>query len=201
MKKLFSAILCLCIAVTASAQFGITGGLSSTSTNFNGVVNDVKNKAINQYHLGITYKIGKSNIIALQPSLIYNIKGAYADGTKTKTQLDFKTGFIELPVQLQLGFGIGKIFRLYGIAEPFIGYAVSNSVNVSGQKEKTWDNLTSRFEYGVGLGAGLELFKHFQLSARYSWNLGSLYDFSWEGMINAPKSTCSGINVSLAILL
>ena len=54
-----------------------------------------------------------------------------------------------------------------------------------------------KVEYGVGLGAGVELFSHLQLSVRYFWNLGNVYDFSWKTL---PNGKCNGITASLAFL-
>ena len=37
-----------------------------------------------------------------------------------------------------------------------------------------WEGI-SRLEYGLGLGAGVEIWK-IQVTARYNWNFGSLFD-------------------------
>lgn len=198
MKKVIIAAAALLISFNSFAQFGIIAGLTSSSTNIKSAYADLESKSIALYHVGVTAKFDIGGVFAIQPSLIYNVKGAKMAEFDLGT-IDFKTGFIELPVQIQAGVPISSLLRIYGIAEPFIGYAVSNKV--SGKTfEDNWANVSSKFEYGVGLGAGVELFSHLQLSVRYFWNLGNVYDFSWKTVSNAPNGKCNGITASLAFL-
>lgn len=131
MKKAIIAIAALFIAFTsANAQFGVVAGLTSSSTNLESAIADVKN--VNMYHVGITYKIGIGNMLAVQPALIYNVKGSQVGDIAgiDDVNVDFKTGYLELPVQVQLGFGVGSLARVYGFAEPFIGYAITKQDQV-----------------------------------------------------------------------
>lgn len=198
MKKVIIAAAALLISFNSFAQFGIIAGLTSSSTNIKSAYADLESKSIALYHVGVTAKFDIGGVFAIQPSLIYNVKGAKMAEFDLGT-IDFKTGFIELPVQIQAGVPIGSLLRIYGIAEPFIGYAVSNKIEGIDLGDK-WKNVSSKFEYGVGLGAGVELFSHLQLSVRYFWNLGNVYDFSWKTVSNAPNGKCNGITASLAFL-
>lgn len=207
MKRIAIVLAALLVAVSANAQIGIIGGLTSSSTKIKDAANDFTSKTISQYHIGITYKIGLGNLLAIQPSLVYNVKGAKMAELSGVGDIDYKTGFIEIPIQIQAGIGLGSLARVYGFAEPFVGYAVTNKVStnitIAGieNARNTWDNIASKIEYGIGLGVGVELLKHLQVSARYYWNLGNVYDnFSWQSLINAPKGTCNGISVSAAVL-
>ena len=198
MKKVIIAAAALLISFNSFAKFGIIAGLTSSSTNIKSAYADLESKSIALYHVGVTAKFDIGGVFAIQPSLIYNVKGAKMAEFDLGT-IDFKTGFIELPVQIQAGVPIGSLLRIYGIAEPFIGYAVSNKIEGIDLGDK-WKNVSSKFEYGVGLGAGVELFSHLQLSVRYFWNLGNVYDFSWKTVSNAPNGKCNGITASLAFL-
>jgi len=205
MKRLIVAAAALLLSVSAFAQFGVIGGLTSSSTSISSAFADFKTKKINQYHFGITYKFGGERLLAVQPSLIYNVKGANLNAVDGLGDLDIdmKTGFLELPIQVQAGANLGRIVRLYGIAEPFIGYAITNEAKYEGEKYSDWDYVKSRFEYGIGLGAGVELFSHFQVSVRYFWNLGSIYGTQYEfGKVTRTviDSKCSGISLSAAVL-
>ena len=182
MKKIFVGLVALLCAASANAQVGIIAGLTSSSSNMKEAYADIKN--VNQYHVGLAYKLGIGNLITIQPALIYNMKGTTigAIGGIQDVSVDYKTGYLELPVQLQVGFGLGPIARVYGFAEPFVGYAITNSVTGSLQGivnkqdvTQTWDNMKTRFEYGVGLGVGAELFRHLQVSVKYFWNMGQVY--------------------------
>ena len=203
MKKAIIAIAALFVALSANAQIGVVAGLTSSSTNVEAAVADIKN--VNQYHVGITYKIGIGNMLAIQPALIYNMKGTQLGDIAglDDVDVDYKTGYLELPVQVQLGFGIGSIARVYGFAEPFVGYAITNQVQGIGDTIKNWDNVKNRFEYGVGLGAGVELFRHLQVSVKYFWNLGDVYgaDITFGDVTkDIATSKCSGIAASVAFL-
>ena len=203
MKKFIVVIASLLVAVSAHAQFGIVAGVTSSKTNFKDAVADVKN--ITQYHVGVTYKLDLG-LLAIQPSILYNMKGTKLDVAAAdiaSAEIDYKTGYIEIPVQLQLGINLG-LARIYGFAEPFIGYAISNAATLSGQDLKAdWDNVKSRLEYGVGLGLGVELIKHVQVSAKYFWNMGDMYgtSLSFAGITKTiGEQKASGIAASVALL-
>ena len=78
--------------------------------------------------------------------------------------------------------------------------------NIS-QPTQTWDNIKSTLEYGVGLGAGVELIKHVQVSLKYFWNMGLVYgpgngsDVTIKGITAAVgERKCNGISASVALL-
>lgn len=215
MKKIIIALVALCAVVSAKAQIGIVAGVTSSKTNLKEAYNDRAN--ITQYHLGLTYKLGIGNILAIQPSLIYNMKGSKLAGLEvagvSALDVSAKTGYLELPVQLQLGFGLGSLARVYGFAEPFVGYAISNEITAKSavgaaiEPKKTWDGVKSRLEYGVGLGVGAELIRHIQVSVKYFWNFGDIYGTDGSNKIDlgVVKTTikeqkCNGIAASVALL-
>lgn len=201
MKKLLVIVASLLLAVNAHAQFGVIAGITSSSSDMKTAIGEIQN--ITQYHAGITYKFGFGNFFAVQPSLIYNMKGAKLADIAGSGELDYKTGYIELPLQFQVGFGFGDALRIYGLAEPFVGYAISNSVS-GGEKttpQQTWENVKNKAEYGFSLGAGVELIKHVQVSVKYFWNLGNIYGTQVKlADINIGEGTCNGIAASVAIL-
>jgi hypothetical protein len=188
MRRIAVLLACVLFAsVSAHAQLGITGGLTSSSTQ----VKDMESvKALNQYHAGLVYKFDLGLGFAVQPGVIYQVKGARLGsiGTEAKgSDFELKTGFVEVPVQLQWGPDL-LAFRPYLFAEPFIGYAVSSSDQVEGSGSvalKNWaQDAKNKIEYGFGLGAGLEIASHFQLSVQYFNNLGKVFN----GKTPAPAS-------------
>lgn len=204
MKKFIVVIASLLIAVSAHAQFGIVAGVTSARNSVGDAVKDVAN--VTQYHVGITYKLPLGSLFAIQPSIIYNVKGAslknLMNGGQQIGSFEYKNGYIEIPVQLQVGFDLG-LARLYGIAEPFIGYAISNSyqANVAGFSFDWNKDVKDKLEYGVGVGVGVELIKHVQVSARYFWNLGSAKNANLsETMQAVTNKGASGIIASVALL-
>ena len=208
MKKILVIVASLLVAVSAHAQLGVVAGITSSKTNLEEAYADINN--VNQYHVGLTYKLDLG-IIAVQPSLIYNVKGGRLEGFKVGKvetnigQMDFKTGYLELPVQVQAGINLG-LARVYGFAEPFVGYAINNEI-VAGAKNdpvQTWDNMKSRLEYGFGIGAGVELIKHVQVAVKYFWNLGDMYGAEIKvGEIlktTLAEQKANGISASVVLL-
>lgn len=204
MKKLIIAVAAILISVNSFAQFGIIAGLTSSAANITEAKVQWETKALAQYHVGVTYKFAIGNILAIQPSLVYDVKGAQIssfDISNIKGSVDVKTGYLELPVQIQAGFALGNLVRLYGIAEPFVGYALSNVTDMKILSlGTTWENTASKFEYGFGLGLGVELFKHLQVSCRYFWNLNDVCDYKIANLTERVKGQCNGITASVAYI-
>lgn len=206
MKKTILTVVCALIAVSASAQqsghFGVIGGLTTTSTKFSAIQVDLKAKNLNQFHVGVAYNQPLVLGLAIQPALEYNVKGANLSELTGLKDVNFKTGYLELPVQVQWGINLLGILRPYIFAEPFVGLALSNSASLSSLASKGWDNLKSRFEGGIGLGAGIDVFKHVQLSFRYFWNLGEVYKIEIpEIRSQITTANCQGFKISAAIFL
>ena len=213
MKKLFVVLTALMFGIAANAQVGVIAGVTSTTTDINAARDALKAGDITLYHVGLTTKMDLG-AIAIQPSLIYNVKGTqlsevYDNGSTANYTADFKTGFLELPVQLQIGLNLGG-FRPYVFAEPFVGFAITNeftknfeaagtaSVTEESNATNQWENIgkdiQDRLEYGVGAGVGIDLLNSLQISVRY-WNMGQLYN----GDANKFQGSTAGDVANLAI--
>ena len=185
------------LAAGAHAQFGFLVGLTSSS------VKMASSDAISLYHAGLTYKIDLPSGFAIQPAVLYQVKGANVGQLGTATDEDFKvkTGFVEVPLGLQWGPHLAA-FRPYVFAEPFIGYRVS-STDRGNETFRDWaSQAKNKFEYGFGLGAGLEISEHLQLSVQWFNNLGAMFSKPAEsGTESLGKvKNFEGIKFSLAIL-
>ena len=184
MKKIFiSAVLAIATAVMASAQigstrFGITAGFTSSSASS---IKDIELNSVNQYNVGVTLEIPLIMGLSIQPSLVYQVKGASLDvvaGDIKAASVDTKVGYLEVPVQVQYGIDL-MLLRPYVFAEPFVGLNVNPKTDFKlatiSDSFKGEDTYTNRLEYGLGVGAGLEVWK-LQLSVKYFWNFGNLFD-------------------------
>ena len=185
------------LAAGAHAQFGFLVGLTSSS------VKMASSDAISLYHAGLTYKINLPSGFAIQPAVLYQVKGANVGQLGTATDEDFKvkTGFVEVPLGLQWGPHLAA-FRPYVFAEPFVGYRVS-STDRGNESFQAWaSQAKNKFEYGFGLGAGLEISDHLQLSVQWFNNLGAMFSKPAEsGTESLGKvKNFEGIKFSLAIL-
>ncbi|MCD8287234.1 MAG: PorT family protein [Porphyromonadaceae bacterium] len=169
------------VEASAVSRYGVIGGMSFSRAS------EMNRSSMTQWHVGATYKLGLPLGFSIQPSLIYQNKGA-----KTTDQLTIKTSYLELPVSVQWGPDL-LICRPFLDVTPFIGYAVGNKTwDTNGAVVKIsdkWDSL-NRFEYGLGLGIGLEIWR-FQVIGRYMWNFGTLADVknSGKGFVREYIST------------
>lgn len=192
-----AAAASLILAAGAHAQFGFLVGLTSSS------VKMASSDAISLYHAGLTYKINLPSGFAIQPAVLYQVKGANVGQLDTATDEDFKvkTGFVEVPLGLQWGPHLAA-FRPFVFAEPFFGYRVS-STDRGNDSFRDWaSQAKNKFEYGFGLGAGLEISEHLQLSVQWFNNLGAMFSKPAEAGAEplGRVKNFEGIKFSLAIL-
>ena len=198
MKKLLVAAVALLMAVTASAEgFGIVGGFTSSTMK----PQDFTFKSSAGVHAGIAYNIPLIAGFALQPELIYNVKGydwngAIPGGDAFRQQAKF--GYVELPVQLQWGPDL-LLLRPYVFAEPFVGFAATGCEIIGSEKDKiNWDHIKSRLEYGMGVGAGIEVMSRVQVSFKYYWNVEDASQ--WNEVMETVKSrSFNGLVISAGI--
>ena len=209
MKKTMIAALVATLAFTFNvsaqhynnARFGITGGITSSS----GKVKEVDTKSISLYHAGVALEIPAGAGFAIQPEVLYQVKGMSLDkwgdntGSDISKSFETKVGYVEVPVQIQWGPDL-VAFRPYAFVEPFVGYQITTK----GEDEiRTVGSEFEKVEYGMSLGAGIDI-SHFQISAKYFWNFGNVY----KGDVNQTGNTIkqlkdgnnfNGVAISLAI--
>ena len=210
MKRLFlTAVAAVAVMVSglnagAQVKVGVLGGFTSSSTK----ASDISTESVSLYHAGLAAKVSLPFNLAIQPQLVYQVKGTAVDGS---VDFSMKTGYVEVPVQLQWGPDL-LVCRPYVLAEPFVGYAVNvkSVASVAGVEKivKDFKDLNlNRFEYGLGVGAGVEFWR-LQLAFKYFWNFGELAGEAKDlaGAISGAAydaisdgKSFSGINVSLAL--
>ncbi len=193
-KTAIIASLLFVVPFIADAQrFGIKGGVNFSS------INNSQAKDNLGYQAGLTYQIDLPLWFAVQPELMFHVKGARIEGLSSGA---FGLGYLEVPVNIQWGprFKDGDI-RVFVQGTPFIGYAISKDMKDADGNQYDWKNI-NRFEYGVGAGLGVQLW-HFQITGQYNWSLGRLTNL--EKAENGfkeifSKSNFGGYTISLAIL-
>ena len=200
MKRFLLAVaaLMLFFSVQASAQgFGVTAGM-----NFNAAkIADVRTDAKAGWNVGVTYGLDLPLGFSLQPSLVFIQKNADYSPADALTAVQ-KVSSLNLPVSVQWGPDL-IVARPFLDVTPYIGYSLSNKfkggVETVGNHDVSLDNA---FEYGVGVGAGVNVWK-LQAIVRYNWNfgtLGRLSDFKdiQIGDYKTENEAFGGISVSLA---
>jgi hypothetical protein len=187
------------LSVQGFSQFGIKGGLNFNSLediNLRGVKDfDIGNST--GFNAGILYKIKIPLVgLAIQPELIYSQTNSSINteiAGLSNLNGDLKIGTLMLPVGLQWGIDL-MLFRPFIQAVPYIGYTVNTQNKIT---NLNWN--VDKFKYGVGLGAGLDIWK-LQISGRYNWDLGDVAEFEWKGVDTFKGGKNKGFELSLAIL-
>lgn len=204
MKKLaiiLSVFLLSAVSMKAQSGFGIKAGMNFNSMSdleFNDLKRTVNRKT--GFHAGLLYKIDLPLGFGIQPELLYVQKGgSIADkftessAVSAYTSGDFKMHYMQLPVNIQWGLDL-VLFRPYIMVSPFLSYQIAKESNIKGMK---WD--TEKLGYGVGLGAGLDLWK-FQVSGKYNWDLGKVSEFKWDGADTFKGGKNKGFELSVAFI-
>ena len=199
MKKLMTALaaamMLFSVQAYAGGKFGVTGGL-----NFNTAkIKDVKMDAQAGWNVGLTYNLDLPLGFSLQPALVYTQKGALVgtDAVSVKQSV----GSLNLPVSVQWGPDL-LVARPFVDVTPYVGYSLVNKVTADVLGISTGDKGKNSFEYGLGVGAGLDVWK-LQVIVRYNWNfgvLGSLKDFTNIQLddLKSENEKFGGISVHLA---
>jgi hypothetical protein len=185
-------VMTICPFSMKAGDFGIVGGASFL---------ELKNLNMSKttgFHAGFTYKFNLPVGFSIQPSLVYHMKAAATETDNVDVNL--KVGYLELPLSIQWGPDL-LIFRPFLDVSPFIGYGLNFNceAGIPGGAEMDkgdWKDLR-RFEYGLGLGGGLEIWK-FQFTCRYHWNLGNLA--AAESVKAVTKTNFNGVTLSVALL-
>jgi len=152
------------IATSAFAKVGLTGGISLSPDN-------VSFKDVKQWHAGLTWEIPLGIGFSIQPSLLYASKAGLPDGG---TSIEaFKMGYVQLPVQLLWGPDLAAgNFKPYVFADVFLGYNLTK--NDEWAKIDNINQVRELLDWGFGLGVGIKVFKHLQVTAKYVFDLGNL---------------------------
>ena len=200
MKKfitaLAAAMMLFSVQAYAGGKFGVTGGLNFNSTK----IKDVKMDAQAGWNVGLTYNLDLPLGFSLQPALVYTQKGALI-GTDGVNNVKQSVGSLNLPVSVQWGPDL-LVARPFLDVTPYVGYSLVNKVETEVLGISAGDKGKNAFEYGLGVGAGLDVWK-LQVVVRYNWNfgvLGSLKDFTdiELGDLKSDNGNFGGISVHLA---
>lgn len=197
MKKIILIIVAVLIGVSASAQrIGIVAGVTGP----NSALKDSQIGTFDQYHLGLVSSLPVMPGIRIQPELIYKVKGTTVDQIGSgNEEFDMKVGFLEFGLEAQAGIG-GSLMRVYGLAEPFIGYNIRDT---DFKGDKVVDNLSwAKTECGLAVGAGVELLSLVQASVKYFWNMGAanVRDESNKIYDGDSVRNFNGMTLSVALL-
>lgn len=223
MKRVLSFItvcaVALSISFSANAQvkFGVKGGLNLTNLS-GSLVEDVKG-ALSTYtgfHAGVALQVGLPFGLAIQPEVLYTQSGVKLSKDLVPSLSNvgdvlakLSVGSVQVPVAIQWGIKLGPV-KPFVQAVPYVSFPVVKNLDLSAfnmNVNENLDNIFGSLDYGVGLGAGLDIWK-IQASVKYNWALGKLVDASdmtvgevvvKEIVDEIRGAALSGLEVSVAL--
>lgn len=190
MKKIKVVLfaVALLIGVSASAQdqkaiFGVKGGVNMS--NLSGDVNG--NKAKIGFNVGITLDYAFTPEWYLLTGLEYTTKGAKfdkIDGFKPS----INAAYIQLPIHAGYKLEVSDATKVVFHAGPYLAYGVNGKAKAKTDgveiSENTFgDDGFKRFDFGVGLGVGLE-FGKIGVGLGYDFGLVNIIDLSGASVKN-----------------
>lgn len=181
MKKVLLASALLLSILPLSAQdrnnwrdhwkIGITGGVNLTQLENYGGGTYAFFDYTPSWHAGVTaqYKWGNFLNYSVQPELRYRQSTTDIESVYGTLFGRLDLGMVELPVNFQFGLQLSKIFRPFVQAGASLSYIVYKGGNYTELAMQNWNEL-NRFNVGLGLGVGFELWK-FQIQCKYNWGV------------------------------
>ena len=187
MKKVLLLIAMLTVSLASinaqgNLRWGATVGMNSSNFSITGFDSKVG------FHAGVKAEVGLpqfSDGLYLDMGALLTLKGAKVDGGSAATN-KFNPYYLEIPVHLGYKYAVNEDFAIFGNAGPYVAIGLfgkaklkgdwidgimdeyggdDNSTNVFG------DDAMKRFDFGLGLKAGVEFNQKFQISIGYDWGL------------------------------
>lgn len=208
MKKfkilLLAVVAAMAMSMPAAAQFrfGITGGVTMNELKFDDGVKGVSDQLQNTgSHTGYTVgAITEFTVpiigIGMDASLLYTHRIL---GYQSATTSDAKPAadLLEIPIHLRYKLSLPLVQK---IVAPFIYTGPSFGFRMS--KEIIDELKTKSCQVLWDLGIGVELFKHLQVSGKYSWGINNFVQYVplHTGINTEQLGKSNGWTISAAIM-
>lgn len=217
MKNLFLIFaLGVCTSFTAFAQIGFKAGVNIATMAEEGQDvsrDDIENRSIIAPVVGLTFDLNLSDIITIQPELLYSQSG----GRNTYTVLGientstYRINYLELPVLAKVQFGNANRDGLgfHIAAGPWVGYAINGRYNFKSvqnedvlleiNRDYSFDDEddTKRLNYGMIGAFGISKGRG-TLDVRYNYGFNNLLDNDADNTNdNKPVQQTRGVALTL----
>lgn len=210
MKKITLAtavfFLAFFLALPQNAQsgvrFGLKGGVNGAKLIGEDAKLDGNWKDRIAYCGGILISFNLGNILAIQPEVMYTMKGAKMNDIDIGGQLfnaKITAGYIEIPLLLKLRLPLG-IITPFVFGGPSVGFRLGDAKAVF---ESTGGSFTEtieefeKYDYGAVIGGGLELNRNLWIDVRYSTGLKKLIKEAGEGTLLDYRNAVLSATVSI----
>lgn len=211
----------------AQIRFGVKAGANISKLSGHtsqDLINDIRGAG--SYQAGLLAKMKLTNFLCLQPELLLSNKGGILANDQSNAALNalsavvgkpipnslhLKTTYLELPLNFQVGLSLGNLARVYGQAGPYVSVLLADNLKGAEDFYEAYKNFLDKydgakplnsFDYGIGLGAGIELF-FLQLSVKYDFGLNEFKEVAGiTGTdVNSLFSSLKNRNLSISLAL
>ncbi len=210
----------------ASAQAYIQGGLNFANITTTNDGQTEKNNMLTTFNVGILSRFGLSKTLDLESGLLFTGRGSkaetYFNNGNDYVKSTFNPYYIEVPLNVVAKAPLEKKTALFFNAGPYIAIGVggkskseskigplysssSKSIKFSNddpftsqQDDAAYDKL-KRFDFGLNLGAGLEL-EHILLKVNYGFGLSKINSTESNNSVN-DKNKYRTLSLSVGIPL
>ena len=195
MKKILSILfLSLVLSITSYAQINIGAGYVNQS------LSEHNPHLLNGFYIGGGYSITIGKKVSVTPGFYYlRSQGGLNDtenlwltrfkttsGTVKDQKEYFRNNTLLLPIQVSYSIISSPVFRLFVSGGPSLSYELNTSYEYS---SPTWEGSCkdllsgsetikptidySRWSIGIGGGIGVDIYKHFRITAGYEYGLNN----------------------------
>lgn len=197
MKKLFIAILCAFMALSASAQrassssssffstekadngvrFGLRGGLNLSTISLSEDNVSVSTDSRAAWHVGAIVDIPLMQSLYIQSGLYFMDKGGKeTDGDYKET---YSPMYLEIPVLASYRYDFGSAAQLQINVGPYFAYGVGGKIKEKDEYEDEEEEYeifdhAKRFDCGLQFGAGVTFASHYYIGFAYDLGLTNI---------------------------
>lgn len=187
MKKILVLFVLTAIAmVSVNAQdnlkWGVMAGMNVSKYTFTGFDNRVG------FHAGVKAELGLSQEASgayMDFAALLTLKGAKIDGGSIAT-VKFNPYYLEIPVHVGYKYAVNEDFALFGSVGPYLAVGLFGKAKLkvdgdiadiaelgdnSMSEDIFGDDGLKRFDFGLGLKAGVEFSKKYQIAISYDFGL------------------------------
>ena len=193
----FVMLFAVCATANAGGGLIVKAGVNYSDFNYKEDLKDIKNfdyKNFAGYHAGIGFQTGSLLGFSLQPELLYQVESHQIEDAG-----NVKMNTAQLALAAQWGIDL-LVVKPFVFASPYFAYKLSQAFSDEENTDATVIQKIkdAKFDYGIGLGVGVEIFSFVQITAKYNWGFGEFK--SWKEVADKYKDK-EGYQISEATFL
>jgi opacity protein-like surface antigen len=204
-KSLLTSIFCFVIFINiASAQFGVRASANLANLSVDPVSEDFKPGIKFGFGIGVFYQLKAGDALTIQPEVNFMQQGTKTDvsilGINATSSINLN--YLQVPVLIKYGFGDMDALNFFVQAGPYLGLGIGTptaktcldgTCDSADLKYGSGDDDIKSTDFGVQLGAGVNVNKNISVDVRYG--LGLSNTSNGDSANGTTKNTAINIGV------